>query len=1372
MHFKFSYIFFLTMVTFGLFTACSGELDHQTIHDGVVVDLPEGKMKLKVCRDDIIRVMISPSDSFSTRESLMVIEDAWPETAFNTEVKDGKLLLHTQKITASVDLTTAQLIFYDKQGNEILAEREGGGRQIDSLTINGEETFSIRQQWKSGEGEFIHGLGHHQNGEFNLNGVDIDLWQENWNVVVPFFTSSKGYGILWDNYSHSKWGFPVTPRYIDPLQLYDAEGQPGGLTGHYFDGAGFDEVKTTRRDSIINFDFKTFGPQTDNSFTTDPDWESQPLNDEIDPSKYSVRWEGQVKSLHKGIYTFHTFCTHDVRLWVDDELLVDGWNTSDMYLEGKTHLEENTMYSIRMEWSKDDDHPLNQPSNGAVQLRWAPPAQESYDGISLWSEVGDMIDYYFMYGPELDDVISGYREATGKAPMFGRYAYGYWHSHIDIQSQQEYLEMIGEFRSREIPLDILVQDLNYWTPEPWGSHHFNPERYPDPEGMIEAAHENNIKYMISVWGMFQEGSENWKELMEKDLLFRYNNASFWTDNGTWYFNPFSEEGRQVYWNQMKEDLFDRGVDAWWLDASEPEISTPADPFLYKEVMDNNLGSGARYLNAFSLMQTKAIYEGQRETAPDERVLILGRSAYAGQQRNATVIWTGDIDGTWEVFRDQIKCGLNFNLSGIPYWTTDIGGFFINKPDWPSLNRDPGYRELYTRWFQYGVFSPVLRTHGCGPRREMWIMGDQSYKIQKEFVNLRYRLLPYIYSMAGKITHDDYTLMRPLVMDFRNDLKALEVTDQFMFGESFLVCPVTEPGMTSKEIYLPQGTAWVDFWTGESFEGGQDLDYQTPLDILPLFVKAGSVVPMGPFVQYASEKTDAPLEIRIYAGADGAFVLYEDEGENYNYEQGVFSNIEFKWNDANRELTIDTRQGAFEGMPENRIFNVVIVDPFNGTGIDQGKAAKSIEYNGTRVTAGFDDPEEDSDIIYVENDIRISPRRNVYDKSQPRNLIVVAHHPDTRLTSVSFNNRKIDYDIFEFEDLKADGQNLKLPFTSKVELSQSLFDTLQPGHHNFEFQFEDGSIRNYKLEVVDDETKGDYDLTIINFNVGHGTSVFIKINDKNILVDTGPNDMTKKRVVPFLKNMGIERIDYVLLTHWHWDHVSGLASIDRGLNLDEFSRAALRWFDADNCTEGFEIGEIWYNLTDGETTGFHEMAGEKESGRDHSEIFRVGNEFKIEGANFKVLNASRFDSEKYPEYRTGNFGRYDNKNNRSLAFRLEYEDFVYSHGGDTYQHAQEAVLKTFGEDTVRAHVYHGNHHFHGGLSVTYLKTIDPFLFITPAEAAAYNRSAYVEQVMGNVVPYLKKHSERFIENLFDFEVGHIVIKANNSEDWKYETYAVE
>jgi alpha-D-xyloside xylohydrolase len=896
--------------------------------------------------------MVSPTDTFSTRKSLMIVDNPWKKTVFSSEVTGDVLELKTTKLKVKANLKTGAVKFFDLNDKLILAEREDTKR-LSSSTVLGENTWTIRQQWESPADEKLYGLGHHQNGLFNLRGANIDLWQENWEIVVPFFTSSRGYGILWDNYSHSQWGFPVTADFIPTANIFNSKGKNGTLSGEYFNGIDFKELKSRREDSVINFDFKTFGPQVDNSFTTNPDWVSNPLNKEIDPNNFSVRWQGEVKSLHAGVYTFNTFCTHSIRLWVDNKLIVDGWSTPNMYLSGKIEMKENTKYKIKVEWAKDAKSTIHAASNGAIQLRWAPPAKESYDGITYSSEVGDMIDYYFMYGPDLDQVIDGYRTATGKAPMFGKYAYGYWHSHIAIQTQKDYLALIQEFRNRKIPLDVLVQDLNYWTPEPWGSHQFNPERYPNPKEMIAEAHKNNVHYMISVWGMFQKGSDNWKELMDKNLLFGYNNCSFWTDSGTWYYNPFSQQGREVYWNQMNKELFAKGVDAWWLDASEPEISTPADPFLYKKVMKNNLGSGARYLNAYSLMQTKGIYEGQRQTAPDKRVLILGRSSYAGQQRNATVVWTGDIAGRWDVFKNQVACGLNYSLSGQPYWTTDIGGFFINKTDWPNLNQDEGYRELYTRWFQFGIFCPIFRTHGSGVRREMWLMGDESMKTQQDFVNLRYRLLPYIYSSAGAVTHKNFTIMRSLVMDFPNDKKALTVNFQFMFGKAIMVCPVVEPGIKLQKCYLPENTDWFDFWTGEKFGGGQTIEQPLELQNIPIFVRAGSIVPFGPFLQYATEKAANPLEIRIYPGADGSFTLYEDEGENYNYENGKFTTIEFNWNDADKTLIIGKTNGQFKGMLKERAFNIVLVGSKKACGIDETKTFdKELKYNGEEVKIKF------------------------------------------------------------------------------------------------------------------------------------------------------------------------------------------------------------------------------------------------------------------------------------------------------------------------------------------------------------------------------------------------------------------------------------
>lgn len=885
----------------------------------------KGYVKLQVIDDDIVRVMVSPVDTFSSRQSLSVT-GAPKDVQFSTSESDTDYILSTSCLTVQVNKSTGKVVFKDTEGNVILSERDNG-TSIVADNVCGENTWNVRQQWEGKDDEVILGLGHHQNDLYNLKGADIDLWQENWEIAVPFFLSNRGYGILWDNYSHSKFGFPVTQDFIPCELLYDKEGKQGALTGSYYNGVNFDELCKVRRDSVVNFDFKTFGPQVDNSFTTDPDWVSKPLDSRINPGKFTVRWEGQVKSLHEGEYTFNTFTTHKIKLWVNDSLIVDGYNTADLYLKGKIYLAADTKYNIRYEWQKDVDDKLHEPSNGAVQLRWSPPAKESYDeGITMWSEVGDMVDYYFVYGPDMDNVISGYRHLTGKASILPRWAYGFWHSHIGINTQKEYLELIDEFRNRQIPIDVLVQDLGYWGNYPWGSHQFDETRYPDPVGMIAKAHEKNINYIISVWGMFQRGSDNWKELLDNDQLFRYNNCSFWTDKGTWYYNPFSQEGRDIYWKQMRDSLYNKGVDAWWLDASEPEISTPADPFLYKEVMENNLGTGARYLNAFSLMQTKGIYEGQRKSDPDNRVVILARSAFAGQQSYATVMWTGDITATWDVFRKQIKCGLNFASSGLPYWTTDIGGFFVNTIDWPLLSNDPGYRELYTRWFQWATFCPVMRAHGNGPRREMWKMGNESYKIQKEFTELRYRLSPYIYTLGGMCYKDDYTMMRPLIFDFNADKNVHSVYDQYMFGPSLMVCPVLQPSVKSRSVYLPETSGWYSFWNNGFVEGGQTVTAQTPMDKIPVYVKAGSILPLSRVKQYMAETDDEELTINVYTGADGQFTLYNDHGDNFDYEKGLFTEIPFKWNDKEKTLIIGERKGEYSTMVKSRKFIIRFISP--------------------------------------------------------------------------------------------------------------------------------------------------------------------------------------------------------------------------------------------------------------------------------------------------------------------------------------------------------------------------------------------------------------------------------------------------------------
>jgi alpha-D-xyloside xylohydrolase len=421
----------------------------------------------------------------------------------------------------------------------------------------------------------------------------------------------------------------------------------------------------------------------------------------------------------------------------------------------------------------------------------------------------------------------------------------------------------------------------------------------------------------------------------------------------------------IYWKHLKKNIFDKGMAGFWMDATEPETGMTWTPGMsegaIKRLKKCELGTMARYLNTYSLVSTRPVYEGQREATSDKRVYILTRSAFAGQQRYAATTWSGDIMATWPVLKKQIVAGLNFCMAGIPYWTTDIGGFFTERNLIARSNRheDPDYRELYVRWFQYGAFCPIFRSHGTNTPREVWRFGepgDVTYDTLVKFDNLRYRLMPYIYSLAWKVTSGDYTIMRGLAMDFRSDPKVYNIADQFMFGPALLVNPVTAPlkEMTGpvREVYLPESAGWYDFWTGDKHEGGRTITAPAPLSTMPLYVKAGSIVPMGPFIQYAAEKSD-PIELRVYPGADAVFTLYEDENDNYNYENGMYSTVEFKWDDSEKALTMGERKGGFPGMKKGKTINVVIVGPGHGAGLEpEDDPDKTVTYTGKRVTLNF------------------------------------------------------------------------------------------------------------------------------------------------------------------------------------------------------------------------------------------------------------------------------------------------------------------------------------------------------------------------------------------------------------------------------------
>ena len=563
------------------------------------------------------------------------------------------------------------------------------------------------------------------------------------------------------------------------------------------------------------------------------------------------------------------------------------------------------------------------------------------ENVVAWiSEVARAIDYYFLAGPDLDQVVADYRELTGAAPMFGKWVFGFWQCREHYETQAEILGVLAKYRERGTPIDGVIQDWQYWTPRPWGSHEFDPARYPDPAGMVAQIHAQHAHVILSVWSRFDVGCENLRQLKAVNGVFDPVYPNVWPKGeGQWY-DAFSADARRVYWRQISEKLFTLGLDGWWLDATEPELGGK-----WGEIRDlrTAMGPGAWVASAYPLLSTAGIYQGQRAETSAKRVFILTRSAWAGQQRNAAISWSGDIQGTWEVFRQQIPAGLNFSLSGIPYWNTDIGGFFGGKTS------DPKYAELFTRWFQFGAFCPLFRVHGSGAGKEMWQWDAATDAILVKYDRLRYRLLPYIYSTAWQVTHAHDTMLRPLVMDFRTDATAAGVADQYLFGRAILVNPVTTPDTTSRKVYLPTGADWYDFWTGRRAAGGQRVEAPAPIDTLPLYVKAGAILPLGPVVRHAEENPAAPLELRVYRGADGAFTLYEDDGNTYDYEKGACTEIPMMWNEAGQKLTVGVRRGSFPGMVAEREFHVVWVRDGMGAGLAEIETPDAnVKYTGAAV----------------------------------------------------------------------------------------------------------------------------------------------------------------------------------------------------------------------------------------------------------------------------------------------------------------------------------------------------------------------------------------------------------------------------------------
>jgi alpha-D-xyloside xylohydrolase len=904
----------------------------EKLADGIVVPLKDTFLKVEVYGDNVVRIACAKDRAFFARQSVITEPKRAVKTDWSLKTENGEAILSTARLQVHVNLATSAVSFFDAKGQPILAEK-ADGRTITPAEVQGEQTFHVRQQWEPNADESLYGLGQRQIGILDIKGWDLDLWQHNTHVVVPFLVSSRGYGVLWDNLSFTRFG---DLREFEPIPancLIDASNQPGGLTAGTFSAGHPDQLEDVHATNDISFVSK-------NRTTV---WH---------------RWEGEIVPPTTGDYQLKTYSNGRIKMWLDGKVVIEhwrqGWLTENDQI--KIRLEAGRHYAIKLEYGGDEAT--------TMQLTWKTPTTDG--STSLWSEVADGEDYYFVYGPALDQVVAGFRQLTGQASLMPEWAFGLWQSRQRYETDKQSLDVVKEYRHRAIPFDNIVQDWQYWPRNAWGSHQFDTNRFPDPVGWLKALHALHTHVMISVWGKFYTGTTNFDAMKKAGFLYQPNlkeGIQDWIDFPYTFYDAFNPAARKLFWSQMNTALFSKGIDAWWMDASEPDM-TPSPPTLEGQRTHMNptaMGTASRVMNGYPLMNSMAVYEGQRQVAPNQRVFILTRSGFAGTQRYAAATWSGDVSSTWTALRKQIPAGLGFCLSGVPYWTTDSGGYTMESrfsADNPKPEDAAEWRELNARWFQFATFCPLTRLHGELKPREPWTFGDDShpaYQTIVKFDNLRYRMLPYIYSLAGEVTQDAGTMMRPLVMDFQNDVKARDITDEYMFGPAFLVSPVTTYQARSRSVYLPPTSGnWYNFWTGAYTEGGQTIDAPAPYDALPLFIRAGSIIPFGPELQYTGEKSADPITLYIYAGADSAFTLYEDDGLTYGYEKSAFARIPIGWDDVTKTLTIGKRAGKFPGMLDKRTFNVVLVTKDKPAGFSfTPKADQTATYLGKEVKVKFE-----------------------------------------------------------------------------------------------------------------------------------------------------------------------------------------------------------------------------------------------------------------------------------------------------------------------------------------------------------------------------------------------------------------------------------
>ncbi|MFR9578056.1 MAG: TIM-barrel domain-containing protein [Rikenellaceae bacterium] len=816
--------------------------------NGITVKRGDMTIKVDILNESIVHITKSREgiEPDTLQNYVTILE---PKTVpLSVEERGGKIIVKSERLELSID-ECGVIKYRDKSGNNLVSECS------EATWIEPQDSSDnpVSQGFVAGD-EAIYGLGQYQSGMMNLRGVPVRMDQFNQEIVIPFIVSTKGYGIYWHNYSISDFNQPTNTLPFEDVEVEQSIVEMA-TAGHDAEDVANRKV----RKLALNLRTTKFTPKKSGLHT------------------FFV--ESDVKTRMKG----------DIKLIIGGDTIV---NYSTIWAP--------TNYSGSKELVAGVEYDVIFQNDGASVAGGVTYNEPDFNKTTFTSSVGTKIEYYLVVGDTPSEVIYNYQDLTGRAPLFSKKSYGFWHCRERFHNQQELLENAREYRKREIPVDNIVQDWHYW-PNGTKGPEWDRGKYPDPEAMTAELAELNMNLMVSVWPTIKNAP----------LLERYGISDLQYEGGTFYLDFYDERVQREYYRILSDSMFRMGVKSIWLDGSEPEN--------VKNDVATVVGKFGCVANTYSLLVSKSVYEGRREEFPEERVFNLTRSAYSGQQRYGVASWSGDVAGTWEQFAEQIPAGLNFSMAGVPYWTHDIGGFFRDSrsmnPIYDSQYTNIEYIELLSRWFQFGTFSPLFRLHGYVSQTEVWRYGVEFEALARKYIDLRYALLPYIYSEAWRVTDSSNLLMSPLAYSYPEDKLTWNIDDQYLFGESIMVCPVVDYKARTRSVYLPEGE-WYNFWSEEKLEGGQYVDVSAELDELPLLVKAGSIIPFGAKVQYADEESDEPIKFKIYGGADATFELYLDEGDTYNYENGKYTLLSLGYDAESNSVTLATPYDQYVKFAKN------------------------------------------------------------------------------------------------------------------------------------------------------------------------------------------------------------------------------------------------------------------------------------------------------------------------------------------------------------------------------------------------------------------------------------------------------------------------